>query len=93
MRRPSGRRVSPASCRRAGALIAAPCTPGEPLTVPSTDLFITKYSFITIDSRVATGARSRAHRHNGEEAVQVEIGSGTQAASRGPTWRIATPRY
>jgi hypothetical protein len=35
--------------------------------------------------------RSGAHRHNGEEAVQVEIESGTQAASRGPTWRIATP--
>jgi hypothetical protein len=28
-----------------------------------------------------------------EEAVQVEIKSGTQVASRGPTWRIATPRY
>ena len=28
-----------------------------------------------------------------EEVVQVEIGSGTQVASRGPTWRIATPRY
>jgi len=25
--------ISPASCRRAGALIAAPCTPGEPLSV------------------------------------------------------------
>jgi hypothetical protein len=29
----------------------------------------------------------------GEEVVQVEIGSGTQVASRGPTWRRATPRY
>ena len=36
--------------------------------------------------------RSEAHRHNGEEAVQVKIESGTQVASRGPTWRIATPR-
>jgi hypothetical protein len=26
-----------------------------------------------------------------EEAVQVEIGSGTQIASRGPTWRITMP--
>ena len=28
-----------------------------------------------------------------EEVTQVEIESGTQVASRGPTWRIATPRY
>jgi hypothetical protein len=28
----------------------------------------------------------------GEEVVQVESESGTQVASRGPTWRIATPR-
>ena len=39
------------------------------------------------------GPRSGAHRPSGEEAVQVEIESGTQVASRGPTWRIATPRY
>ena len=25
--------ISPASCRRTGALIAAPCTPGQPLSV------------------------------------------------------------
>jgi hypothetical protein len=37
--------------------------------------------------------RPAAHKHGAEEAVQVEIGSGTQVASRGPTWRIATPRY
>ena len=37
--------------------------------------------------------RSGAHTPSGEEAVQVEIESGTQVASRGPTWRIATPRY
>lgn len=36
--------------------------------------------------------RSVAHRH-GEQVVHVEIGSGTQVASRGPRWRIATPRY
>jgi hypothetical protein len=34
-----------------------------------------------------------AHRHDGEEVTQVEIESGTQVASRGPTWRIATPQY
>ena len=28
MRRPSGQELSPASRRRAGVLIAAPCTPG-----------------------------------------------------------------
>src|SRR5262245_45782095 len=39
------------------------------------------------------GARSRACRHDEEEVTQVEIESGTQVASRGPTWRIATPRY
>ena len=32
--RPSRPRISPASCGRAGALIAAPCTPGSPLSVP-----------------------------------------------------------
>ena len=56
------------------------------------ELFIVSYSIITIGSRVATGARSSAQARR-EEAVQVEIGSGTQVASRGPTWRNATPRY
>jgi hypothetical protein len=46
---------------------------------------------IRINIRVVRGARSRARRHDGGETVQVEIGSGTQVASRGPTWRIATP--
>jgi len=40
--------ISSASCRRAGALIAAPCTPGQPLSVPSKDLFITTYAIIII---------------------------------------------
>ena len=39
------------------------------------------------------GPRSGTHRPSGEKAVQVEIESGTQVASGGPTWRIATPRY
>ena len=49
------------------------------------------YYYYLIVSRCE--AWSKAHRHDGEEAVQVEIESGTQVASRGPTWRIATPRY
>jgi hypothetical protein len=35
--------------------------------------------------------QARTHRHSEEETLHVEIESGTQVASRGPTWRIATP--
>jgi hypothetical protein len=32
--------MSPASCRRAGALMVAPCPPGQPLSVPAPELLI-----------------------------------------------------
>jgi hypothetical protein len=46
-----------------------------------------------LEWRPALRLRYGAHRHNREEAVQVEFESSIQLASRGPTWRNATPRY
>ena len=88
------------SCRDFAGIVPAsrgahcrPLHPGLASLCSGQDLLRTTYLIVTICSRAATGARSKVHRHNGEEAVQVEIESGTQVASRGPTWRIATPRY
>ena len=51
MRQPSRQRISPTSCRRAGVLIAAPCTPGSPLSIPRKDSFYWPRSSFTKPAR------------------------------------------
>ena len=76
-----------------GCSLPPPAPPASLSVVPAKELLIRLISVFRQICVLPLAPRSAVHRQDGEEAVQVEIGSGTQAASRGPTWRIATPRY
>ena len=81
--------------RRAGEQGRSSSPPAPPASLSLFRPYKCSYNLICIMLSIGRSPlrlRSGAHRHSAEEAVQVEIESGTQVASRGPTWRNATPR-
>ena len=74
-----------AHCRPLHPRLASLCPGREPI---HRRLFTYHNEFASRRRGSAPGVRARRGG-----VTQVEIESGTQVASRGPTWRIATPRY
>jgi len=76
---------APLAHRRPG-YSSSGCTPAEPDSAPPGN-----NHFILAPGQVQrTGARREVTRSRFKR-IHVKIESGTQVASRGPTWRIATP--